>query len=383
MEVHEGGGQLLGAVHFHQPGDQILFLLARCLVEDRIGQKPFLVAGDHLVGRRRMRPGGGHVGAEEQALGLAALVDGHDQRADALVAGAAGAARTVQQRLGIGRQVGMDDEVEARQVDTAGGDVGRDADAGAAVAHGLQGVRPLVLSQFARERHDVEVAVVEACRQVIDRRARRAEHDSILGIVEAQGVDDGVLAIGRRDEQRAVLDVGVLLFFRLRRDAHRVALVALGELGDAGGYRGGEHQRAPALGSGFENELEVLAEAEVEHLVGLVEHGDAQFGHVERAAADVVADAARRADDDMGASLQRPALVADVHAADAGGDHRPGHLVEPFQLPLDLDGEFARRRDDEGQRRAGATDALAVIQERRRHGDAEGNGLAGTRLRRD
>ena len=70
--------------------------------------------------------------------------------------------------------------------------------------------------------------------------------------------------------------------------------------------------------------LEILAEAHVEHLVGLVEHGDAQLRQVERAALEMVAQPPRRSDDDMGAVLQRAALLHRVHAADAGRDPRPG-----------------------------------------------------------
>ncbi len=55
-----------------------------------------------------------------------------------LLAGAPGAARAVLEDLGVVRQLGVDDEVEVGQVDAARGDVGRDADAGAAVAQRLQ-----------------------------------------------------------------------------------------------------------------------------------------------------------------------------------------------------------------------------------------------------
>jgi hypothetical protein len=41
----------------------------------------------------------------------------------------------------------------AGRVEPAGGDVGRDEDAGAAVAQGLERVRALVLGQLARQRH--------------------------------------------------------------------------------------------------------------------------------------------------------------------------------------------------------------------------------------
>ena len=40
-----------------------------------------------------------------------------------------------------------------------------------------------------------------------------------------------------------------------------------------------------------------------------------------------------------------------IHAADAGHDSRAGKMIEPCQLALDLQRQFARRRDDQGQRR--------------------------------
>ncbi len=62
----------------------------------------------------------------------------HQQDADALAAGTAGTARTMLHHLRIVRQVGMNDEIEARQVDAARRDVGRNAHPGASVAQGLQ-----------------------------------------------------------------------------------------------------------------------------------------------------------------------------------------------------------------------------------------------------
>ncbi len=70
--------------------------------------------------------------------------------------------------------------------------------------------------------------------------------------------------------------------------------------------------------------------------------------------------AAGRADDDMGATLQRAAFGARVHAADAGGDGGAGFGVEPGEFAHDLKRQFARRCDDEGERRAGALEALTA-----------------------
>lgn len=61
--------------------------------------------------------------------------------------------------LGIVRQLGMDDEVEPRQVDAARGDVGRDADPRPAVAKCLQRRVALVLAEFAGQRDGGEAAL--------------------------------------------------------------------------------------------------------------------------------------------------------------------------------------------------------------------------------
>ena len=156
-----------------------------------------------------------------------------------------------------------------------------------------------------------------------------------------------------------------------------------GEQRDGFRHGGGEHQRAAVGRGGGEDEFEILAKTEVEHLVGLVEHDGAQLRNIERAARDVVAQPAGRADDDMRALFQRSALLAHVHAADAGAEARAGFLVEPFEFAVDLHREFACRRDDQRAGRAGAVEALGAAKQRRRNRDAEGDGLARAGLGRD
>ena len=73
----------------------------------------------------------------------------HHQHTDALAAGAPGAAGPVQQRLLVGRQIGMDDEAEVGQVEAARGHVRRDADARTPVPDRLQRVVALLLRQLA------------------------------------------------------------------------------------------------------------------------------------------------------------------------------------------------------------------------------------------
>ena len=57
--------------------------------------------------------------------------------------------------------------------------------------------------------------------------------------------------------------------------------------------------------------------------------------------------------------------------------------VEPVELALHLQRQFARRRDDEAERQAGRAEALLAGEQRRGDGQAEGHGLARAGLRRD
>ncbi len=171
---------------------------------------------------------------------------------------------------------------------------------------------------------------------------------------------------------RLILNQGV--------DAVRVALVAPRQGDDVLGQGGGEQERAAVFRRGVEDELQILAEAEIEHLVSLVEHHDAHLGGVEAPALQVVAQAARGADHDMAAIGQRPLLPAHIHAADAGDDTGACRTVEPDQLPVDLEGELTGGGDDQGQRLARGLEALGVAQQGGRHGEPVGDRLAGARL---
>ena len=138
-----------------------------------------------------------------------------------------------------------------------------------------------------------------------------------------------------------------------------------------------------SAGMADEHEFEILAEAEIEHLVRFVEHHDRQRGNIQRAALDMIAQPPRRAHDDMDAGLQGAALALRVHAADAGRDARAGVAIEPGQLAFDLQRQFARRRDDERERCAGRRQGRRVAEQRLRHRDAIGDGLARAGLGRN
>ena len=84
----------------------------------------------------------------------------------------------------------------------------------------------------------------------------------------------------------------------------RVAEVLRRHPPDLGGHRGREHRDVLLLRGVGEDRLDVLGEAHVEHLVGLIEHQEPQLGQVEGALLEVVHDPAGSADDDVDAATQ-------------------------------------------------------------------------------
>ena len=274
----------------------------------------------------------------------------------------------------------MDDQAQILQVETAGGNIGGDTDAGTAVAQRLEGVGPLFLAEFTRQGDDREAAIAHAAHQLVDGGAGRAEDQRAFAVGMAHDIDDGVLFVAGGDEQRLVFDVDVLGLLGLGHDADSIALVAAGEGGDALGHRGGEEQGAARFRRALENELQFVAEAHVEHFVGFVEHDGAHIRRDERSALDMVRQAARRADDDMGAAGERLALLAHVHAADTGGQAGACGGVKPLQFAGDLLGQFPGWGNDQGERRVGIGELGLGAEQVGGHGEAEGDGLAGACL---
>ena len=288
----------------------------------------------------------------------------------------------MQQHIPVARQFGMHDEAQIGQVDAARGDIGRDADLRAAVAQRLQRAVPLRLGQFAGQRHGAEAALRQVAMQARDGGAGGAEDDGAF-IVPAQHIDQRVLHLSRRGQHGVVGDVAMHATLTCRGDAERVALVALGEGRDLRRDGGGEQQGTTGVRRDVQDGFQLVPEAHVEHLIGLIQHGDGQRREHEAAALDMVAQPPRRADDDMCAHIERAAFRAHVGTADAGHHPRPRTGIEPGEFGLHLQGKFARRRDHQGQRRPRRAEPRGIPQQVGHDGKPEGDRLARAGLRRD
>src|SRR5512146_446910 len=130
--------------------------------------------------------------------------------------------------------------------------------------------------------------------------------------------------------------------------AHRVIQVALGDRRDARRDRRREERRLALLRQRVEDRLQILGKSHVEHLIGLVEHDEANLRELERPSPNVIERAPGSRDDDVHATLQRTELLLNrlptVHRDDARAERRMAILVHRFG---DLHRQLARRNEDE------------------------------------
>ena len=131
----------------------------------------------------------------------------------------------------------------------------------------------------------------------------------------------------------------------LHLHVHGLVEVAIGELADRRRHRRREEQRLTARRRLLEDPLDVLHEAEREHLIGLVEHDIAAIRELQPAAADQVHHAAGRADHDLRALAQLHRLLGDRLTAEDGDDAHALELREGAQRLRNLDAELARGRE--------------------------------------
>ncbi len=135
-----------------------------------------------------------------------------------------------------------------------------------------------------------------------------------------------------------------------------------------------------SAGVALKDEFEILAKAEVKHFVGFIEDDGSEPARNQSVALDVIAQTTRGSNDDMRAFRKLAALEPAVHATDAGDNPCAGILVEPTQLAFDLEGEFARRRNDKRNGRGDLAHLLVFAENRRGDSQAVSDRLAGTGL---
>ncbi|OUD94761.1 hypothetical protein CMMCAS05_03410 [Clavibacter michiganensis subsp. michiganensis] len=280
----------------------------------------------------------------------------------------------------LGRRVDVDHELDVVDVHAAGRDVGGHEDLDVARGERREVAVAGDLREVAVQVHRRDARVGELLRELLRVVLGAHEEDAAAGAArelldeEALGLDVGRLedVVRHGGDGRVRLVDGV---------QHLVVQVAAHELVHAVVERGGEQHALAGVRGLVEDPRDDGQEAQVGHVVGLVEHGDLHGVEVHEALLHEVLEAAGAGHDHVDAGLEGRDLAL---LRDAAEDRRGGEVVGLGQRRHgrgDLRGELAGRREDQAERAARTTTAAGEpAAEARDHRDGERQRLAGARL---
>ena len=257
-------------------------------------------AGDvHVVEARELHLGQGLAGRPFDGVEEVTLARRDKADRSAASARPSGAADAVHVRLGVNRDVVVDDVTDSLDVEAAGGDIRCYQNVELARLELLDRTLTLRLDNVTVDRR----RRIATRTQLLGERLRlvlgAGEHDHPLEILDLEDAGERVDLLRIRHHQVALCRVrrGRCLVFD--RDLRWIIQVLLRDPSDRRGHGGREEPDLFVIRGVGEDCLDILGETHLEHLVGLVEHQVLELGQVEGALFEVVHDAARRADHDV------------------------------------------------------------------------------------
>ena len=243
------------------------------------------------------------------------------------------------------------------------------------------GERPLALALalVAMNGGSVDARFVERPGDAVGAALGAGEDDDAreLGIVEQ--FDQKIALLRRFDEEDVVLDAIGGLGRRRHRDLDRIVQQFAGERADVGGHGRREEQVLALFGQFPHDAADRLDEAEVEHLIDLVEHQKFDRAETRDAGVEMIEQASGRRNEHVEARLKRADLRAMRHAAEHDGDLEAKAVRKIAEALGDLAREFPRRaqhKDASPASRRRAPVSHKPMKDRQR----EGGRLAGAGL---
>ena len=367
---------MLRAVFVDQPPERIELRAVQCIGDALLeARDPLLVDFGHAGQIHRLdRLARGALDGLEQPL----FAHRHEQDGVALAPGATGPADAMHVRLGVVRNIEIDDVADSLHVQAAGRHVGGHQDIELAVLQARDGALALGLGDIAVERRAGMTARGQPFGKFIGRLLGAREHDHRVERLGLEQPRERVeLAGAAADDPVALADVDRGRGLRLNGDFLWRLEMRLRDPPDRRRH-GRRKQRHLTFGRRlFENPFDVVDEPHAQHFVGFVEHHPAQVPEPQRAALDVIHHTAGRADHHIDTALERGQLraiaLAAVDRQHGESVHVAGIALEGFR---DLDRQLARGRKHERLRALSAATAAQA----RQNGQRERRGLAGTGL---
>ncbi len=260
---------------------------------------------------------------------------------------------------------------QLRDVDAPAGHVRGHQEAQALGPHPGQNLLALVLGQIRGKLVGVVAELLEHGADEVHVALLVAEDDRLGGLLHLDDAHEAALPAHGRDLVVGVGDLGHVDLGPGEREHLGLVQELLGQPEHVAREGGREHRGVHlAFGQVALDLLHVRVEADGEHPVGLVEHEHAQVVQGQGALEQVVQDAARGADHQVGALLEGLDLRAVAHSAVDRDDPQPGVGQEGLGLAGHLVGQLAGGHQDQGLALgAGGVQELE-------HGQDKGPGLA-------
>ncbi len=386
-QAQHGGGHIGGCVvdilgrgHIQSIGElfdvvQIRVEVALLELLTHIVQDRGDAAFGHVHQGRRLGPHDVALGKMLDVLEIEDLTSDDKGVRLARLPGAAGAADSVDIVFSVLGQVEVDDNLDVLDIDAAGSHIGGNQQVDIAAAEAVHHPGAHHLLHVAVECLGGIAAGLQLFGQLVDLLLGVAEHKRQLDALGFDQAAENLDLVRLADLDVELLDVGDRHLLRGDPNMQRFAQVLVGQLDDRARQRRREEDLLDLLRARVEDRVDVFLKAHVEHFIGFVEDDPVQFVEADRLAAHVVHDAARRADDDLGLLLEREDLAVDrLAAVDREDAHAFLVLADVVQLVGDLDGELARRREDQ------VLDVMVVRIDPLDDRDAESSRLAGAGL---
>ena len=281
--------------------------------------------------------------------------------------------------LGVHGHVEVHHGVNARDIDASTHDVGGHEHANLAVAEALKCALAGLLRTVRVHDVDLDAGVLERLAHAVDTHLRAAEDEHALeALLLHEGLEQrDLVALG--DGAEVLVNRGGRLAYAGNFDNVGVGEHRVHRALDAWRDGGREQQRLALLGAGLHDAAHAGPKAHVKHAVRLVQDENLHVAEVDVVVLHEVDEAARRGHEQVAAGLERADLTVELGAAHDHDRGLAGLGTDLARDVLDLRGELARGRDDEGERPARLGDLLAVSDALER-GKREGAGLARARL---
>ena len=250
--------------------------------------------------------------------------------------------------LGVLRHVVVDHVFDVRDIQPAGRNIGGDQKVERTRTEVGHHAVALSLAKVAVDGAGGDAVGLQRLGQTVNADLGAPEDEraaKLLLFVEVAQRQD-LLALGHFAEE--LLDTLGGFLHWIDSDSFRLAHVAIDDAADAFGHGRAEERRLAFLRHRAEDVFDVASEADVEHLVRLIEYGEAHVAEADGAALDMVDDAPGGADNDVDAALQRRQVSLDPAAADEPQSAETVERAQVFDDVLHLVGEFARGDEHHG-----------------------------------